>query len=137
MKLTDLLDQIDRLDQQATKGPWIIDSIESGEHALFVDEDNPGYGHLGAASSTVASFLLANNADFIAHARESLPQLAKALRAVLAKCASMDRGVGSRDTGQHDTWDSYHEGMSDMAGYIEEAITDTIGDDDEGPNDDR
>src|SRR5699024_7543695 len=90
MKLTDLLDQIDRLDQQATKGPWIIDSIESGEHALFVDEDNPGYGHLGAASSTVASFLLANNADFIAHARESLPQLAKALRAVMEVHAPVD-----------------------------------------------
>src|SRR5699024_8895164 len=81
--LQSLLDKIDRLDQQATKGPWIIDSIESGEHALFVDEDNPEYGHLGAASSTVASFLLAKNADFIAHARESLPQLAKALQAVM------------------------------------------------------
>ena len=78
-----LLQEIDRLDQEATEAPWIIDSIESGEHALFVDEDNPGYGHLGAASSTVASFLLAKNADFIAHARESLPQLAKALRAVM------------------------------------------------------
>src|SRR5690625_7813705 len=93
MKLTELLDQIDRLDQQATKGPWIIDSIESGEHALFVDEDNPGYGHLGAASSTVASFLLAKNADFIAHARESLPQLAKALRAVIESCEETIRSV--------------------------------------------
>ena len=59
-----------------------------------------------------------------------VPQLAKALQAVLAKCASMERGVGYRVSGQHDTWDEYHEGMSDMAGYIEEAITEAIGADD-------
>lgn len=82
-QITRLLDDIDRLDQQATKGPWIIDSIESGEHALFVDEDNPGYGHLGAASSTVASFLLEENANFIALSREAMPKLAEAVYHVL------------------------------------------------------
>lgn len=119
--LTTLLDQIDRLDQEATPGPWIIDSIESGEHALFVDEDNPGYGHLGAASSTVASFLLAQNAEFIAHARESLPKLAKALQAVMDCVIDMEQDNGDDS--------AYSNGVRHMAGTVRHIITDTLGDD--------
>lgn len=125
--ITDLLDQIDRLDQQATPGPW-IDEDNALREILYHQRNELG-GYAGSAS---LAEVLTNDADakFIALARDAMPKLAKALQAVLAKCASMERGVGYRVSGQHDTWDSYHEGMSDMAGYIEEAITDTLGDDD-------
>ena len=122
MKLADLLDQIDRLDQEATKGPWIIDSIESGEHALFVDEDNPGYGHLGAASSTVASFLLAENANFIANARESLPKLAAVIRR-LRECAQTL-------TEDNNDASDYASGIHEAVECFEHIITDALGDDD-------
>ena len=118
-QITQLLDQIDRLDRDASPSPW----------------QNDGYDVLGAPYE-LREMLLAphvasadqneSDAEFIALARTALPAMSKALRAVLAKCASMERGVGYRVSGQHDTWDSYHEGMSDMAGYIEETITDTL-----------
>lgn len=128
--LQNLLDQIDRLDQQAARGPWesLGPNIESADYtqddvvSTDVDCSTYCYGGIGRGVQS------AKDAEFIALARTALPQLAKALQAGLAKCASMERGVGYRVSGQHDTWDSYHEGMSDMAGYIEEAITDALED---------
>jgi hypothetical protein len=110
-----LLDQIQRLDQEAEAGPWRLNEVMGGDYLVRGDAD-------------VAEAWGLSNSEFIALARTALPQLAKALQAVLTKCASMERGVGYRVSGQHDTWDSYHEGMSDMAGYIEEAISDAMED---------
>jgi len=123
-----LLDEIDRLDQEATKGPWwgVMDDLTDVVQIFHDQEQKLHVADIG--DKTLERVW--QDAEFIALARTALPQLAKALRAVLAKCASMERGVGYRVSGQHDTWDSYHEGMSDMAGYIEEAITDALGDDD-------
>lgn len=128
MGLTDLLDQIDRLDQEATKGPWeklgsTVESNGTYEDVITTEVDCSSYCYGGRGGGVLKD----KDAEFIALARTALPQLAKALQTVLTKCASMERGVGYRVSGKHDTWDSYHEGMSDMAGYIEEAITDTLG----------
>lgn len=50
----------------------------------------------------------------------------QALRNMLELCARMERGVGYRVSGQHDTWDSYTEGKHDFAmqmmTLIEEAL---------------
>ena len=129
-----LLDQIHRLDQQATPGPWHVAPEEEDEDgskfpwAIFGPK-NDLWGPQGWDDKHYIPEIpemTMDDAEFIALARTALPQLAKVLQAVLAKCASMERGVGYRVSGQHDTWDSYHEGMSDMAGYIEETITDTL-----------
>lgn len=41
---------------------------------------------------------------------------------VRKQCTAMDRGVGYRVSGDHSTWDQYHEGKSDFAGQIEEVL---------------
>lgn len=74
--ITDLLDQIDRLDQETTQGPW----------------QNDGYEVLGAPYKFREMLLAPHvaNADqnecdteFIALARTALPALSRAVRAVL------------------------------------------------------
>jgi len=50
-----------------------------------------------------------------------------ALDAVLALCRSMERGVGYRVSGNHDTWSQYHEGKSDFAGIVEDTINEALG----------
>ena len=78
MKLTDLLDQIDRLDQQATKGPW--ESHFGG---------NPGDKWLSVEPKTGARTICTitddhqQNAEFIALSRTAMPALAAAVKGVL------------------------------------------------------
>ena len=81
MKLTDLLDQIDRLDQQATKGPWeVVD--EEYDDQIIANVTRSGL------LETTERIVHADDAapadrEFIALARTALPQFAKALRAVM------------------------------------------------------
>ena len=117
-QITRLLDQIDRLELEIYPGPWVANDLGIG-YEITTQQKMP-------INSGIKDTFPRSDAEFIALARTALPAMSKALRAVLAKCASMERSVGYRVSGQHDTWDSYHEGMSDMAGYIEETITDTL-----------
>lgn len=74
--LKNLLDQIDRLDQQATKGPWHKD----GDEILGAPYKECGYlkaPHVGETYGTE------RDAEFIALARTFAPAAAKALRAVM------------------------------------------------------
>jgi len=87
--ITDLLDQIDRLDQQATKGPW-DHTVEWAEIGSGSDSVIHGYGyaHCDGCDEAVESVdsrvaLSPQDAEFIALARTALPTLAKALRAVM------------------------------------------------------
>ena|SRR5699024_1790863 len=89
MKLTDLLDQIERLDKEATKGPW-DHTVEWAEIGSGSDSVIHGYGYahcdgcdeeIEGVDARVA--LSPDDAEFIALARTALPQLAKALRGVL------------------------------------------------------
>lgn len=76
MKLTELLDQIDRLDQEATTGPW----HEDGDEVLGDFYEDHGY-----LKAPVLGGFYQNecDAEFIALARTALPKLAEAVYHVL------------------------------------------------------
>ena len=48
----------------ATPGPWVIDSIESGEHGVFAEEHH----RLGCGTSQVAGFMTKANAELLVNA---------------------------------------------------------------------
>lgn len=82
--ITDLLDQIDRLDQQATKGPWeeigrTIESNGTYEDVITTEVDCASYCYGGTGGGVLKD----KDAEFIALARTALPQLAKALRDIM------------------------------------------------------
>ena len=84
MGLTDLLDQIDRLDNEATKGPWeklgsTVESNGTYEDVITTEVDCSSYCYGGRGGGVLKD----KDAEFIALARTALPQLAKALRGVL------------------------------------------------------
>lgn len=84
MKLTELLDQIQRLDQEATKGPWeaVGNSIESDgtyEDIVTTEVDCTTYCYGGRGGGV----LNGTDAELIAQARTLMPQLAQALQEVL------------------------------------------------------
>lgn len=86
--LTQLLDQIDRLEQEATKGPW-DHTVEWAEIGSGSDSVIHGYydGECPACAEKVnddASVAISpEDREFIALARTALPQLAKALRDIM------------------------------------------------------
>ena len=84
MKLTDLLDQIDRLDQEATPGPWEYDGSTIDSKATFDEvvttEVNCSMYCYGGTGKGVQDD---NDAEFIALARTALPKLAEAVYHVL------------------------------------------------------
>lgn len=49
----------------ATREPWVIDSLENGEHGIFVEGTGDGL-HLGCGGREVAGFLTDFNATYIA-----------------------------------------------------------------------
>lgn len=78
--LQNLLDQIDRLDQEATKGPWTATGdVYGGKVYEPSGYPLPGCTSCGENEATYQG----QDAEFIALARTALPQLAKALRAVI------------------------------------------------------
>jgi len=90
MTARDELDQIRQRAEDATDGPWFIDSIESGEHAVFVSEDSD---ELGWGGSRVAQGVTGTNAEFIAASRTDVPCLVAALTAVLDLADRWERGA--------------------------------------------
>ena len=88
MTARDELDQIRQRAGRATDGPWFIDSIESGEHAVFVSEDSD---ELGWGGSRVAQGVTGTNAEFIAASRTDVPCLVAALTAALDLADDPDR----------------------------------------------
>lgn len=84
MELTDLLDQIDRLDQQATKGPWeklgsTVESNGTYEDVITTEVDCSSYCYGGRGGGVLKD----KDAEFIALARTALPKLAEAVYHVL------------------------------------------------------
>lgn len=121
MKLTDLLDEIQRLDKEATKGPWVahpgVKYVYTTEAGMVLDRawvDQPDADlHLAAL------------------ARTALPKLAKALRAVLEvhQKTEHQRAYGFPKA---DKWEHYC--IADNQSWpcdTHKAITDTLGDDDD------
>lgn len=113
MKLTELLEEIDRLDRDASPSPW----------------QNDGYDVLGAPYK-LREMLLAPHvasadqnecdAEFIALARTALPQLAKALQAVMDCVIDMEQDNGDDS--------AYSNGVRHMAGTVRHIVTDALGD---------
>ena len=126
MKLTDLLDQIDRLDQQATPGPWTTGENDETGLKYF------GTGYCDCCTPPIpsAGIILGETgraeAEFIALARDALPQLAEALRAVLDVLD--DYTMPGK---LHDPTGIAGAELETLEQYIREAITETLGTDDE------
>src|SRR5699024_2030406 len=130
-QITQLLNKIDQIAQRATQGPWLANDRGIGYEITTqqqIDEAAEVNGWPMPINSELRETFPRSDAEFIALARTALPKLSKALRTVLDVCAAMERGVGYRRSGDHDTRDSYHEGKHDMAMDMEEIITETLGD---------
>jgi len=85
----DQLAEIEARADAATAGPWIIDSLETGEYGLFVDVDPESLG-LGCGSKQVAGFLIEPNAAFVAMSRTMLPAAVAVIEAVLTYAEHCD-----------------------------------------------
>ena len=109
-QITKLLDQIDRLDQEATKGPWEIDPSEG--HAWAIGNGEDGLYVNGTDK----------DAEFIALARTALPQLAKALQAVINTLD--DYPLPQK---QYDPTGIALAELSTLEQRVREAITDEMG----------
>jgi len=86
MKLTDLLDQIDRLELEIYPGPWVANDRGIGYEITTqqqIDEAAEVNGWPMPINSGIKDTFPRSDAEFIALARTALPTLAKALRAVL------------------------------------------------------
>lgn len=80
--LTQLLDQIDRLDQEASDGPWATDSNEYEVGVIYgAEHEMNGYIKRPILTNFVEEEVA--NAEFIALARTALPKLAEAVYHVL------------------------------------------------------
>lgn len=126
--ITDLLDQIDRLDQDATKGPWEFDDEENemirviSETSAFTVFDDIGIrvdDHVDAA--------------FIALARTALPAMSKALRAVLWLHRPVEDRIhhGGMVCSHLRCTDEYHHDQSAYPCDTVRALTDAMEGDDE------
>lgn len=124
--ITDLLDQIDRLDQEATKGPWTTDSTPDEFGIIWgaVEQIGGGFGERAMVTEIMEEHA---DAELIVLARTALPQLAKALRAVMEDCQSVENLVHK----DHTYRTEYDYGMRAQARAVMEAITDALGADDD------
>ena len=133
MKLTELLDQIDRLDQQATKGPWESRQLPVpvlGHTATLHAENSEGETWTTEFPPEIGSHVHGDDAAFTSLARTALPQLAKALEAVMEihQKTEHQRAYGFP---RADKWEHYC--MEDNQSWpcpTVQAITDALGDDD-------
>ena len=84
MKLTELLEKIERLDQQATTGPWEVlgggvESVATYDEVVSTEVNCSMYCYGGTGKGVRDD----NDAEFIALARTTLPKLAEAVYHVL------------------------------------------------------
>ena len=107
-QITRLLDQIDRLDQEATKGPW---SATPKTYGIARVKNLEG---LTIATNTSESIT-----EFIALARTFAPSASRALRTILTECESFEVA--------HDDEDNpFHQGVHWTVMAIRQAITDAM-----------
>lgn len=86
MELTDLLDQIDRLELEIYPGPWVANDRGIGYEITTqhqIDEAAEVNGWPMPINSELRETFPRSDAEFIALARTALPQLAQTVRAVL------------------------------------------------------
>lgn len=111
-----LLDQIDRLDQETTPGPWISKGI-TPDHGLMDGIEVYQEGEKGAIAYVQPA---QDDAEFIALARTALPTLSRAVREVLKECKE------AHERYARDRYDVDREGQARMAEIVEDALTDAL-----------
>lgn len=83
-RITKLLDTIQKLDREATKGPWVVNGGNDSEYGEFVNLCNVFHnGDTVDIDLVTHVYEDTRSAEFIALSRTALPKLAEALRAVL------------------------------------------------------
>lgn len=128
-QLRRLLDQVDRLDNEAEPGPWEVEyEAEGGDQppsVLRVDPDDRCHLTLVAWAEDDP------DAELIALSRTALPAIAKALRAVIDEVQNLHliastQAVldGSKSSAAYAYWESGNR--------VKQAITDALGGDDNG-----
>lgn len=115
-----LLDQIDRLDQEATKGPWTTGENDETGLKYF----GTGYCDCCIPPIPSAGVILGETgraeAEFIALARTALPKLAAAVRAVMdLEDESLDGDLQGYEIDQY-------VGYNQALRSVREAITDQM-----------
>lgn len=92
-KITEFLSESQRIEEEATPGPWTVGWGGDGAWVTFLDaEGERGRGPVISSRPEVASLeveRLDADADFIAHARAALPKMRRALEAVLEMRAKL------------------------------------------------
>ena len=117
-QLTHLLDQIDQLDKQATKGPW-KPHYGGNPHDEWLSVEP----ETGTRTVCTVTDDHQQNAEFIAVARTALPQLAAVIRR-LRECAQTL-------TEDNNDASDYASGIHEAVECFEHIITDAMeGDDD-------
>ena len=114
-----LLDQIQRLDQEATKGPW----HEDGDEVLGDFYEDHGY-----LKAPVLGVVWQNehDAEFISLSRSALPKLAKVIDGLIEHCHNVMSWETPRGHEERIAVESRKQG----ARAVYKAITDALGDDD-------
>lgn len=135
--LQNLLERIEWLDKAATPGPWVSDKSQLYD---YVEPHPYDLYEAGEDDPPLASDILPHDAEFIALARTALPQLAKALRAVLEihKPFHADHYYNGMDGESLHRFIPRCEGCDDVGGIEDypcgtvQAITDDLKGDDDG-----
>jgi len=110
-QLTHLLDQIDRLDQEATKAPWTSDG-DALLGATYKD-------HNATLAPFLGDIMRSSDAEFIALARTALPTLGAVIRR-LRECAQTL-------TEDNNDASDYASGICEAVECFERIITDALG----------
>src|SRR5699024_5043435 len=126
MKLTDLLDQIDRLELEIYPGPWVANDRGIGYEITTqhqIDEAAEVNGWPMPINSGIKDTFPRSDAEFIALARTALPQLAAVIRR-LRECAQTL-------TEDNNDASDYASGIHEAVECFEHIITDALGADDD------
>lgn len=124
-QITKLLDQIDRLDQQATKGPWQITETNDCEGLQIAHVKQLGKSLAIAEHRVVHIDEEDADATLIALSRTALPALARAVRAVLGVLDYYEVPGKQQDPTGYAAAE-----LETLDRYILEAITEALGGDD-------
>lgn len=140
-QITQLLGQIDRLDQEATKAPWITYGGSDSEYGEYTNICNTFHnGNTPDLDIVAHVYDDKSSAELIALARTFAPAAAKALRAVMEihKPFHADHYYNGMDGESLHRFVLRCDGCEESGGIEDypcptvQAITDTLGDDNAG-----
>ena len=127
MELTDLLDQIDRLELEIYPGPWVANDRGIGYEITTqhqIDEAAEVNGWPMPINSGIKDTFPRSDAEFIALARTALPKLAEAVYQVLELIDAEEK----RNKYQHVMFDGTPFPPAVSTNEVRQAITDAMED---------